>query len=502
MVMLSLVSCSLTLFSPPIILRLHLLPFTSLCSQSHGTFSASPLRSDPHQSLVGYLHRRETGLTLRCNCITSPIEARNQMESLFTLFRDIGFKEEETEMIIAKNPDIKSTSLDKIADRIASLQSLRINGFELQYLIAKCPNLLTSEEIDLVIRFLVEELESRLEPELVERLLSVSDTTILLSFNQKVRLLINNGIHKDKISHVLNKVYLNKLLYQKSVEDIERLISFLEPFGGIGIISRRPVILNSDLDSQLIPRVEFIKNLSSEDDFATGTVLRRLPAILSYSVDHMNSHVEFLKSFAGLTSEQVFKVVHMFPNVISTSKERKLRPRLEFLKECGFDSPAIFKFLSKAPLFLALSEDNLAHKLGFLVKIGYKHRTKELAFAMGAVTRTSSDNMQRVIGLYLSYGLSLEDILAMSTKHPQVLQYNHGSLEEKLEYLIEYMGREVEELLAFPAFLGYKLDSRIKHRYEEKLKSRGENMSLNKLLTVSAERFSKAAAGKIEVVCL
>ncbi|KAL1206561.1 Transcription termination factor MTERF8 [Cardamine amara subsp. amara] len=500
MVILSLISCSVSIFSPPISLRLHLPPVTSLCS--HGAFPASStFRSELQPLLVSCLDRRETGLIFRCNCLSSPIVAGSQMESLLSLFRDIGFREEETELILTKNPDVKSTSLDKIGARIASLQSLKIDGFALQGLIAKCPNLLTSEELDLVISFLVDELEGRLEPELVERLLSVVDTSFLLSFNQKVRLLIHHGIPKDKISYVLNKVYLNKLLYQKSVEDIERLISFLEPFGGIGIIAKRPVILNSDLDTQLIPRVDFIRNLSGEDDFATGAVLRRLPAILSYSVEHINGHVEFLKSFAGLTSEQVFKIFHVFPNVISTSKERKLRPRIEFLKECGFDSPGMFKFLSKAPLFLALSEDNLSHKLGFLVKIGYKHRTKELAFAMGAVTRTSSDNMQRVIGLYLSYGLSFEDILAMSTKHPQVLQYNHSSLEEKLEYLIEYMGREVEELLAFPAFLGYKLDSRIKHRYEEKLKSRGENMSLNKLLTVSAERFSKAA-DNIEVICL
>ncbi|KAL0646389.1 hypothetical protein Bca4012_044680 [Brassica carinata] len=499
MVILSLVSCSVSLFSPPISLRLHFPPATSLFS--HVSFPASTFKPELRPLFVCCLQRRETAHIHRCNCLTCTIDGETQIESLFSLFRDIGFKEEETEKILAKNPDVKSTPLDKISARVASLQSLKLDGFALQGLIAKRPSLLTSEELDLVITFLVDELEGRLDPELVERILAVSDTSFLLSFNQKVRLLIHHGIPKEKISYVLSKVYLNKLMYQKSVEDIERLISYLEPFGGIGIIARRPVILNSDLDTQLIPRVDFIRNLSGEDDFATGTVLRRLPAILSYSVDHMNSHVEFLNSFAGLTSEQVFKIVHVFPNVISTSKERKLRPRIEFLKQSGFDSPGMFKFLSKAPLFLALSEDNLSHKLGFLVKIGYKHRTRELAFAMGAVTRTSSDNMQRVIGLYLSYGLSLEDILAMSTKHPQVLQYSHTSLEEKLEYLIEYMGREVEELLAFPAFLGYKLDSRIKHRYEEKLKSRGENMSLNKLLTVSAERFSKTA-DNIEVICL
>ncbi|CAI9762521.1 unnamed protein product [Fraxinus pennsylvanica] len=126
----------------------------------------------------------------------------------------------------------------------------------------------------------------------------------------------------------------------------------------------------------------------------------------------------------------------------SASRKRKLHPRIDFLMQCGLNSQDICKFLTKAPLFSSLSfEENLACKLVFLVKYGYENRTRELAMAMGAVTRTSY-------------------ILEMSKKHPQVLQYNHVSLEEKMDYLIEEMGREVRELLSFPAFLGYKLDAR------------------------------------------
>jgi hypothetical protein len=89
----------------------------------------------------------------------------------------------------------------------------------------------------------------------------------------------------------------------------------------------------------------------------------------------------------------------------------------------------------------------------------------------------------------LSYGLTYADILAMSKKHPQILQYKCGALEEKLEFLIEEMGRGVRELLSFPAFLGYNLDERIKHRYEVKKLTTGEGMSINKLLSVSDDRF-------------
>lgn len=70
-----------------------------------------------------------------------------------------------------------------------------------------------------------------------------------------------------------------------------------------------------------------------------------------------------------------------------------------------------------------------------------------------------------------------------------------------MEYLIEYMGCEVEEFLVFFAFFGYKFDSRIKYWYEEKLKSRGENMFFNKFLIVLVERFFKIV-DNIEVICL
>ncbi|XVE58268.1 hypothetical protein DITRI_Ditri04bG0156800 [Diplodiscus trichospermus] len=116
----------------------------------------------------------------------------------------------------------------------------------------------------------------------------------------------------------------------------------------------------------------------------------KLPAILSYSLEHMEDHVEFIRSYVGLNDPEIFKTILVFPIVINASKERKLHPRIKFLKQCGLNSYEIFKFLTRSPLFVALSfEDNLAHKLGLLVKIGYEYRTKELAVAFGTVIRAS-----------------------------------------------------------------------------------------------------------------
>ncbi|KAI4338044.1 hypothetical protein L6164_016398 [Bauhinia variegata] len=430
----------------------------------------------------------------KCRCCNTLANSQTETGMVFSFFREMGIDHEETETLVS-HPEFTLVSMDSMRARVLSLQSIGLDRLALYHLITKRPTSLIAKEVDPLLRFLRDELQGQLEQAQIKRLLSATEPRFLVGFDKKVALLVNRGIPREKIAHVLNNVNLTKALCHRSVDEIDRIMAFLDPFGGISLIVKRPSILNFDLDSQLIPRTRLLVELSGGDEDATGTVLRKLPAILNYSVEHVEGHLELLRSFAGLNDEQIFRIMLVFPNIISASRERKLRPRIQFLKECGLNSEDIFKFLIRAPLFLGHSfHDNIANKLVFLVKIGYKHRTKDMAMAMASTTRTSCENLQKVIGLFLSYGFSFADILAMSKRHPQILQYKHISSEKKIEYLVGELGRDKEELLVFPAFLGYKLDARIKLRYEEKKGIRGEGMSLNKLLTVSTERFT----GKIK----
>ncbi|KAK4436179.1 Transcription termination factor MT, chloroplastic [Sesamum alatum] len=474
-------------------------------------FTASTFTHFPFTKFSGFSLRQKSlnnRLLLSCRCGALAIDGNHSTSMfadsgimLFSLLQEMGFNEKDTEAILRTNAALRYTPFESIRARIQFLQSAGVNGLALSRLIVKRPDVLTAQEIDALLYFIVNdcnlELQGKIVPSQIERLLNGTKPEFLVGFESKVRLLLQFGIPKDKLLHVLNTVNLTKALCLKSVEELERMLAFVNRFGGADLILRRPAILNYDLETHLIPRIGFLVELGGGDELATATVLRKFPFVLAYSVDHLKDHVEFLNSYVGLSYEEIFRIVLVYPSLFSASRKRKLHPRIDFLKQCGLTSHDIYRFLIKAPLFLSLSfEENLANKLVFLVKIGYENRTKELALAMGAVTRCSCKNLQEVIGVFLNYGLTCEDILDMSKKHPQVLQYNHESLEEKLDYLIEEMGREVGELLSFPAFLGYKLDGRIKHRYEEKRKILGEGMSINKLLSVSAARFSTKSRTK------
>ncbi|PKI76431.1 transcription termination factor MTERF8, chloroplastic [Punica granatum] len=457
----------------------------------------SPLAAHPGSSLA-------KSSPARCSRSTSrPDPQANPLSGVFfTFFQELGLSEKESVLLLNRNQELRHVHVDSLRARVESLRSQGINGLDISCLVSKSPDVLTADETGSLLCVMRDELEGKISPAQLKRLLISTDPRFLAGFEQKVNLLFQYGVPKEKVVHILNNVNLAKAFCLKSIGEIDRLIDFLSDYGGVDLIIRRPLILNYHLNEQLIPRVEFLLRLSGGDRDTTACVIRKLPAILSYSVEHVEGHVEFFRSSAGLNDSEIFRIMLVFPNMISASKDRKLRPRIDFLKQCGLSSIEIFKLLIKAPLLLGLSfEDNLAYKLGFLVKIGYKFRTKELAVAMGAVTRTSSENLQKVVGLFLGYGFSCSDILAMSKKHHQILQYNPSSLEEKVEYLVGEMGREIEELLTFPAFLGYRLDSRIKHRYEAKKDIKGERMSLNKLLSVSVERFSAGTVKKIMKKC-
>ncbi|KAG9440092.1 hypothetical protein H6P81_020257 [Aristolochia fimbriata] len=489
----------------PVCLRTRIPSSETPAATSNPTLSLASFPNFVHYGLVGCIRKALKKPRLRASSSIQPemeihcIDSSTtfQSESYF-LFRQIGLSDKETAALFEKSPVLETASPELLKNRIISLQSAGIIDFALCRLIIKCPVVLVAEEVATFVEFLVECLEGIL-PGKLERLLLTTEPRHFVDFAKKVELLLDRGIPREELAPLLNRINLRAFCY-RTVEDVRNTLFFLKSYGiGTDWIVRRPMLLALDLNTQLVPRVAVFTELGGREK--ATELLSKFPPVLAYTDEHLQTHIEFWRSI-GLTDEQLFNIASIYPNVFSVGKDNKLKPRVEFLKQCGLTTEEIYKFLTRAPLFLSLSwKDNLSKKLGLLVKLGYEHGTKELTWALGAVTRTSCLNMQLVIGLFLSYGLSTEDILAMSMKHPPVLHYNYVSLESKMEYLIEGIGRDVGELLAFPAFLGYRLDERIKHRYEAKKDTRGEGMSLIKLLSVSNERFANKTKSSLSTEC-
>ncbi|KAL6003953.1 hypothetical protein ACLOJK_004499 [Asimina triloba] len=378
-----------------------------------------------------------------------------EYRGIFPLFQEFGLTEDASEALLQENPSLVYVSADLLRTRFNSLISYGISHSSICRLITRRPAILTSSEVGRFLDFVKENLEGICTKKL-ERLLITTEPQFLAGFDKKIEFLLKHGIPCDKLVNVVNGIYL-KAFCCRGIDEIQRTIVFLNQFSS-DLIIRHPRLLNHDLDDRLIPRLAVLSQLGGEEE-QIKLLVRRFPHILCYTVKHLEMHIQFWRSI-GLSSEEIFRIVLVYPSAFTNNIERKLQPRIEFLKQCNLNTNDIYYFLIKSPLFLNLSfKENLSKKLGFLVKLGYKHRTVELAMAMGATTRSSCKNMQMAIGIFLDYGLSCEDIFIMSKKYPLLLQCHHKYLEKRIQYLVKRIGEYTNILLQrFPRVVGYTVE--------------------------------------------
>uniref|UniRef100_A0A1S3ZWZ0 Transcription termination factor MTEF1, chloroplastic-like n=4 Tax=Nicotiana TaxID=4085 RepID=A0A1S3ZWZ0_TOBAC len=288
-------SCFSRALSPPI---RTLFPSALLPSQKL-TFAANTSQKQDKLPLHFLGPEDSRILLLKCNALVVNDSSTNSFVDsgvmLYSLFQEIGFNERDTEALLDAHPVVKLRPFQSIRTRIHSLQSLGVSGLALSRLIVKRPDVLTAQEIDAFVCFLLNdelELAGKIKPSQIEHLFNSTEPRFLAGFEAKVRLLLQLGMPQEKIVHVLNNANLTKAFCLKSFEDVERLLTFLNRFGGVDLILRRPALLNYDLDAQLIPRIGFLFELSGGDEAGTATVLRKLPFVVAYSVDHLKDHVE------------------------------------------------------------------------------------------------------------------------------------------------------------------------------------------------------------------
>ncbi|KAJ6874417.1 hypothetical protein NC652_034181 [Populus alba x Populus x berolinensis] len=104
---------------------------------------------------------------------------------LFVLCRN-GFNEKESGLLLKQNPALKSASFDSIRAHVLLLESVGIKGVELYHLIDKSPDVLTAKEIVPLIHFVLNDLEGKVEPAQLRRLLIATVPRFLAGFDEKV----------------------------------------------------------------------------------------------------------------------------------------------------------------------------------------------------------------------------------------------------------------------------------------------------------------------------
>ncbi|CAK9153351.1 unnamed protein product [Ilex paraguariensis] len=181
------------------------------------------------------------------------------------------------------------------------------------------------------------------------------------------------------------------------------------------------------------------------------------PRIISYNIEtKLSQIVDFLASL-GLTKEgMIGKVLVKYPFIMGYSVDKRLHPTSEFLKSIGLTELDIQRVAINFPEILCRD--------------------------VNKILRPNSTYLK-------TCGFESGQITALVTGYPPILikSINH-SLEPRIRFLLDVMGRQIEEVASYPDFFRHGLKKRLEWR-QKRLKQRNIHCSLSEMLDCNQRKF-------------
>jgi mTERF domain-containing protein len=295
------------------------------------------------------------------------------------------------------------------------------------------------------------------------------------------------------------------------------------------IVRKYPQVLHSSVVIDLVPNVRYIQGLGVEPK-QVGSLLTRYPQVLGYRIEGtMSTSVAYL-AMVGVDKRQIGPVLTEKPEIMGMRVSNNLRPKVEFIISCGIPRLVVGKMIENRPYILDYDvETKMQPAVDALLEFGVQREALPqmlLQYPEVLGMKVKEKVEAKLPWLTAKVGVRREDMGAILEKLPQILAMNvptgtkrvHAlrelgltkeevaqmivacpqliglSIEKRISpnggFLVKEMERDVKELLAFPAFLTYDLDTRIRPRFE-KVKEKGISSPLAWMLNCSDAKFEE-----------
>ncbi|CAN0853890.1 Transcription termination factor MTERF4, chloroplastic [Linum grandiflorum] len=236
-----------------------------------------------------------------------------------------------------------------------------------------------------------------------------------------------------------------------------------------------PQVMHMSVVVELMPVVKFLRGLDVEKQ-DIGYVLQKYPELLGFKLEGtMSTSVAYLVSI-GVTPRDIGPMVTQYPFLLGMRVGTVIKPFVDYMVSLGVPKKILSRMLEKRPYILGYNlEDTLKPNVECLISFG---------IGKESVGRVIAQYPQ-ILGLPLKAKLSSQQYFFGSK-----MKIEPDGFAEVIEKMSE-MGRPVKELVDFPEFFTYSLESRIKPRYQA-MKGKGIRLcSLDSLLNCSDQRFEE-----------
>ncbi|XVF61873.1 hypothetical protein PTKIN_Ptkin08bG0169200 [Pterospermum kingtungense] len=299
--------------------------------------------------------------------------------------------------------------------------------------------------------------------EFVKNYPQVLHASVVVELAPVIKFLRGLDVEKRDIEYVLQKY--PELLGFKLEGTMSTSVAYLVSIGvsprDIGpMVTQYPYFLGMRVGTVIKPLVDFLVSLGLPKKIL-ARMLEKRAYILGYDLkETVKPNVDCLISF-GIRREAIASIIAQYPQILGLPLKAKLSSQQYFFNlKLKIDPDGFARVIEKMPQIASLNQHVLMKPIEFL----------------------------------LGRGLPLDGVAKMVIKCPQLVALRVELMKKSYYFFKSEMGRPVKELVEFPEFFTYSLESRIKPRYL-KLQSKGIRCSLNWFLNCSDRRFEERLQG-------
>lgn len=261
--------------------------------------------------------------------------------------------------------------LDEIVDY------LEFNGVRREwmgYVVSRCPKLLS---------YSLEEVKDRVQFYLDMGLDAKDFGTMVFDFpkalghytleemSRKVDYLKEFGLESKDVGKLL--AFRPQLMACSIEEQWKPLVKYLYYYGitrdGMRrMLTIKPMVFCVDLEMTIVPKVKFFQDLGVRND-GIANMLVKFPTLLTYSLyKKIRPVVIFLMTKAGVTEENIPKVIALGPELLGCSIVHKLEGNVKYYLSLGIRLRQLGEMIADFPMLLRYNIDVLRPKYTYLRK--------------------------------------------------------------------------------------------------------------------------------------
>ncbi|KAG5187906.1 mTERF-domain-containing protein [Tribonema minus] len=238
---------------------------------------------------------------------------------------------------------------------------------------------------------------------------------------------------------------------------------------------------------------------ASDDSSAVSlNVLRQAPWLAEHDLEtQLRPVARYLQESLGIRDMQ--RVLRAYPQILCCSITKDLEPRVWFLtEEVGINEEDVPRVVQTFPLLFAVPVERMRGVYGLLASelLITRPDITKIVRAFPSLLGLEPEKHVRAVVAYMR-SLGIQNIGRFVSRLPPVLGYDvSNNLMPKMDYLVAMMGLSVYDVLTFPAYFSYPLESIIEPRTEFlKLRRRPiAVVGLNMALTSGDADFAKKIA--------